>query len=282
MIEPVRSGRALLDEVRGTRPGAGSVAVWWLGQSGFLVKSAGVTLLIDPYLSEHLTAKYEGTPRPHVRMTRAPVRGADLAGVGIDLVLASHKHSDHLDPGTVPDLLAAAPAARLLLPAAIAEHAETLGLTPDRVVGLAAGDVYDGPGVSVRAVPSAHEGLDTDGRGRHLYLGFVVDVGGLRLYHSGDTLAYDGLAAAIGAPLDVMFLPVNGRDPSRGVPGNMTAAEAVDLANEARPRFVVPHHYDMFTFNTVPVGDFEAEARRLGHGVSPRVLRCGERWEVQR
>ena len=60
----------------------------------------------------------------------------------------------------------------------------------------------------------------------------------------------------------------------------MSAAEAVDLAARVRPRFVVPHHYDMFTFNTVPVATFAAEARRLPEGVSPRVLRCGERWEI--
>jgi L-ascorbate 6-phosphate lactonase len=135
----------------------------------------------------------------------------------------------------------------------------------------------------VRAIPSAHEELDTDIHNRHLFLGFVIEVGGLRLYHSGDGLAYDGLAAAIGpGPIDVMFLPINGRDPARGVPGNMSAAEAVDLANRVRPRFVVPHHYDMFAFNTVPVAVFEAEARRLGPGVIPRVLRCGELWEVER
>ncbi len=281
MIEPWKSGRTLLDEIDDTHPAPGTVAVWWLGQSGFLLRSAGATLVVDPYLSDHLTRKYEGTERPHVRMTRAPLRGADLSGVA--LVLASHKHSDHLDPGTVTELLAASPAARLLVPASLVEYAAGLGLPGDRLVGLVAGQVFETPGVSVRAVPSAHEGLDTDGRGRHLYLGFVIETGGLRFYHSGDGLAHDGLAAAIGPePLDVMFLPVNGRDPARGVPGNMTAAEAVDLANVVRPRFVVPHHYEMFTFNTVPVAGFESEARRLRPGVEARVLRCGERWEVRR
>ena len=95
----------------------------------------------------------------------------------------------------------------------------------------------------------------------------MIEAEGLRLYHSGDSLAYDGLAERLGPePFDVLFLPINGRDPARGVPGNMSAAEAVDLATEVRPRFVVPHHYDMFTFNTVPVAAFEAEARRLPPG----------------
>src|SRR5271157_1637626 len=91
-------GPELIEEILETQPSPGSLAIWWLGQSGFLIKTDGGILVIDPYLSEHLTGKYEGTSRPHVRMTRAPLRGADLETV--DLVLASYKHSDHLDPET--------------------------------------------------------------------------------------------------------------------------------------------------------------------------------------
>jgi L-ascorbate metabolism protein UlaG (beta-lactamase superfamily) len=200
---------------------------------------------------------------------------------GLDLVLASHRHSDHLDPGTLPDLMAASPTAGLILPAAILDHAAAMGLPRERLVGVDAGEVVERAGFRVRAVPSAHERLDRDEQGRHLYLGFVIEAEGRRLYHSGDSLAHDGLVEALGTqPFDVLFLPINGRDPARGVPGNMTASEAVDLAARMRPRFVVPHHYDMFTFNTVPAEDFEAEARRLPPGVAARVLRCGERWEI--
>src|SRR5215207_5837667 len=116
MIEPVQSGAPLLKEIAETSPAPATVVVWWLGQSGYVIKSRSATVVIDPYLSEHLTAKYEGTAKPHIRMTRAPFRGSDLRG--IDLVLASHEHSDHLDPGTLPDLLAASPGALLVLPEA--------------------------------------------------------------------------------------------------------------------------------------------------------------------
>ena len=279
MIEPIRQGPELIDEIARTVPPAGSLVVWWLGQSGFLIKSPQGLLAVDLYLSEHLTKKYEATSRPHVRMTRAPVRGGELQK--IDLILASHKHSDHLDPGTIPDLLAASPGAMLVLPESTFVHAEQLGLPRKRLLGLDAGDTLERAGFRVHAIPSAHEGLDTDETGRHLYLGFVIEAEGRRLYHSGDTVAYPGLVERLGSePFDVIFLPINGRDPARGVPGNMTAAEAVDLAIEVRPRFVVPHHYDMFTFNTVPVDVFAAEARRLPAGVKPRVLSCGERWEI--
>jgi L-ascorbate metabolism protein UlaG (beta-lactamase superfamily) len=212
-------------------------------------------------------------------MTRAPIRGPELDHV--DLVLASHKHSDHLDPGTIPELMAASRGAILAVPDSIVQHAMQLGLTRDKLVGMDAGDTFERAGFRVRAIPSAHEGLDADTNGRLFYLGFVIEAEGRRLYHSGDTLAYPGLVEQLGsAPFDVLFLPINGRDPARGVPGNMTASEAVDLARELRPRFLVPHHYDMFTFNTVPVDVFEAEARRLPAEVEPRLLSCGERWEI--
>lgn len=279
MIEPVKSDADLLAEIRDSIPEPGALDVWWLGQSGFLVKSRAGLLVFDPYLSEHLTQKYAGTARPHVRMTRAPLAGGDLRDVA--LVLASHRHSDHLDPGTLPALLAASPGATLMLPESLLDHAIGLGLPADRLVGLDDGITAARGGFTVRGIASAHEGLDRDDRGRHLYLGFVVEVDGRRLYHSGDGLAYDGLAGRLGGDrFDAMFLPINGRDPARGVPGNMSAAEAVDLARAVRPRFVVPHHYDMFTFNTVPVAEFNREARRLPEGVEARVLRCGERWEI--
>jgi L-ascorbate 6-phosphate lactonase len=279
MIEPLLQGAELIEEIEATLPAPGALALWWLGQSGFLIKSPQGLLVVDPYLSEHLTTKYEGSSRPHIRMTRAPLRGTDLTVV--DVVLASHKHSDHLDPGTLPDLLAASPTAALVLPESLRGHALGLGLPADRLIGVDSGQVVERAGFRIRAVPSAHEQIDRDGAGRHPYLGYVIESEGLRLYHSGDSLAYEGLHGELGSePFDVLFLPINGRDPARGVPGNMTAAEAVDLAARVRPRYLVPHHYDMFTFNTVAALVFEAEARRLPPGVEPRILRCGERWEI--
>lgn len=277
LIRPVKQGADLVAEIEETEPKPGELAIWWLGQSGFLLKSRNGSLLIDPYLSEHLTQKYAQTDRPHIRMTEAPIRGGDLRR--IDLILASHKHSDHLDPGTLPALMEASPRARLGLPAPLLRHAESLALPSDRLVGLEAGQVWESLGFRIRAVPSAHEALDVDEAGRNFYLGFVIETDGLRLYHGGDGIPFDGLTDWLGGdPFDVLFLPINGRDPARGVPGNFNIVEAVDLASTVRPRFVVPHHYDMFTFNTARVADFEAEAQRLPTRTTAQVLKPAGRW----
>lgn len=280
LIQPIKKGAELAAEIRETMPKPGTLAVWWLGQSGFLYKSRLGTLVIDPYLSESLTEKYANTEKPHIRMTECPIRGNELPG--IDLVLASHKHTDHIDGATLSPLLGANPEAELCVPEALIHHCEKLGLPSKRLVGLDNGWEYERAGFKVRALPSAHMALDTDTSGLCLYLGFVVEVDGLRFYHSGDTVVYDGLVENLGpGPFDAFFLPINGWDPRRKVAGNMSAEEAVELANVCRPRFLVPHHYEMFTFNTVPIGTFEEAAKGLTAGVEPVVKRCGERWEIR-
>lgn len=284
MIHPLLSGDALVRQIRASIPPAGAVDVWWLGQSGYCIKSRLLTLYVDPYLSEHLTNKYAGTNKEHIRMTECPLRGGEVSDA--DAVLASHKHSDHLDPGTMPELMRASPQARLLLPAALVDYArDALKLPAKRFVPADAGETFDLGGATVEVIASAHEELERDDRGRHLYLGFVLNIEGLRLYHSGDTILYPGLTAKLAKPrLDVAFLPINGRDPRRkalGVAGNMTFDEVAQTCREAGPRVVVPHHYDMFTFNTADVGEFVEHMKRHAPDQAVNVLKCGEAWRVE-
>lgn len=278
-IQPKRSGPELIQDIHAAEPAPGTVAIWWLGQSGFLVKSQSGVLVVDPYLSDSLTKKYAHTDKPHDRMTDIPIQSGELTDV--DLVLSSHKHTDHMDPETLVPLMGRNAGAELAVPETFIHHVEKMGVPARRLFGLDAGWTCERAGFQVRAIPSAHEGVDQDAFGRHLYLGFIIEVDGVRVYHSGDTVVFPELLEWLGGErFDVLMLPINGRDPGRGVPGNMTAGEAVELACELRPRWIVPHHYDMFTFNTVPISLFEREAGRLPSGVNARIMQCGERWEV--
>jgi L-ascorbate 6-phosphate lactonase len=280
MITPVRSGLTLIDEINATQPQAGEVAIWWLGQSGYAFKSASALLYIDLYLSEHLTTKYANSSKPHIRMTEAPLRGEQIANAV--WVLASHKHSDHLDPGTLPALMRASPTARLILPAALVEHAVSLGLARERLVPTRGNETLrlSPQTVAVHSLPSAHPDFDDTPELGYPFLGFVLEMDGVRLYHSGDTLVYNGLVERLQAfDPDVLFLPINGTDAQRAalqVPPNMNHHEAVALAEAVKARLTIPHHYDMFTFNTVDVGEFERAAQAAG--ILYRVLRCGERF----
>jgi L-ascorbate 6-phosphate lactonase len=278
MIQPKQHGKALLDDIATTHPAAHEVAIWWLGQSGYAIKTGSVLFYIDLYLSEHLTAKYATTEKPHIRMTASPLRGSEITGA--EWVFSSHKHSDHLDPGTLPDLFNASPRARLILPLALVDHAVSLGLPRERLIPTRGEETFTAGPMTIHSIPAAHAEFDYDEDSGYPFLGYVIEVDGFQFYHSGDTVIYAGLADHLKQyRLDIAFLPINGTDERRlalKVPPNMNMQEAVELAQAIQPRLVIPHHYDMFTFNTAAVDEFVEIARRAG--VAHAVLHCGQRF----
>jgi L-ascorbate metabolism protein UlaG (beta-lactamase superfamily) len=283
MITPAQKGKALLNDIATTQPQPGEVAIWWLGQSGYAIKTASTEFYIDLYLSEHLTNKYKATEKPHIRMVEAPLRGADLARAR--WVFATHKHSDHLDPGTLPDLFQAAPEAKLVLPLALVNHAVELGLDRERLIPTQGNETLELDGLTVHSIPSAHPGLDYDDQTGYPFLGFLFEADGVKLYHSGDTIEYDGLVDRLHdfAP-DIVFLPINGTDERRkalGVAPNFSESEAVDIAQRVEAKLLIPHHYDMFTFNTADQNRFRQYVTAANQPF--KQLEVGERfiWEPE-
>ena len=277
MIRPLLQDDALLEDIERARFDAPEhLHLWWLGQSGFLVQWQGRHLLLDPYLSDSLTAKYAASDRPHVRMTANVIAPERLTF--IDVVTSSHNHTDHLDPDTLVPLMRANPALQLVIPEANREFvADRLKCSADLPVGLVADQEITLPPFHIRGVPAAHNALKTDDHGLNRFLGYIVQAGPWTLYHSGDTLRYEGLEAKLCRHrVDVALLPINGDSPERGVAGNLDGREAVTLAKDIGARLVIPCHFEMFEFNTVDPALFIASAQELGQEF--RVLRAGEHW----
>jgi L-ascorbate metabolism protein UlaG (beta-lactamase superfamily) len=104
----------------------------------------------------------------------------------------------------------------------------------------------------------------------------VVSAGPFRLYHSGDTVLFPGMAERLRPfACDIALLPINGRAPERRVSGNLDGLEAARLARAIGAGCVVPCHHEMFAFNTASPEIFVAECIRLGQ--PHRVARAGER-----
>ncbi|HZU26362.1 MAG TPA: MBL fold metallo-hydrolase [Bryobacteraceae bacterium] len=275
MIEPLLKDESFLGDVRAARAEGDALHLWWLGQSGFLVHHADTCVLLDPYLSDSLTKKYAATDKPHVRMTARVIAPEKLDF--IDVVTSSHNHTDHLDAETLLPLRAANPALRMIIPDANrAFVAERLGCDPAWPVGLDDGQSATVSDVRFTAIPSAHETVERDEAGRCRFLGYIVRIGRWTIYHSGDTVLYDGMAERIRpfAP-DLALLPINGAKPERRVAGNLDGREAARLAHDGAVKLVVPCHYEMFEFNTASPDEFVAEAKRLNQPY--RLLRAGER-----
>jgi len=280
MIVPWQKEEALLaDLAQAAAVDAAALQVWWLGQSGFLVEWAGRRVLFDPYLSDSLTAKYAATDKPHVRMTERCVAPEKLTG--IDWITGSHVHTDHLDGETLRGLAVGNPGARLVVPVPVVEEARRrVGEADLCVLGCLQEQLIGDIAITLEGVSAAHNEVEYDEQGAVKCLGFILRLGPFTIYHSGDTLWYEGLVERLLAagPFDLMLLPINGNLPERRVAGNLNGTEAAALARACGARWVVPCHYEMFAFNTVSPDEFVGACERLNQ--PHRVLRCGERFSL--
>ena len=242
-------------------PQVDGVGLAWLGQAGFALRSEGLRILLDPYLSDCLEKKYRGTKNPHERLMAAPIQLPEVER--LDWVLCTHQHSDHMDPEALPILASRSPKCRFIIPRASREHLLSLDVPDKQIAGINAWErMLLSSECSVEAIPSAHESLEENERGEYRYLGYVIRLGSITLYHSGDTIAYTGLAERVKAhQIDLALLPINGR--GKGVPGNFTFDEAIQLCQDARIPYLIPHHFGMFAFNTVDRRIIEASVAKV-------------------
>jgi len=277
MIKALLKDQAFLDDVKDAPSKPDTLHMWWLGQSGYLVKWKKVHLLIDPYLSDSLTKKYANTDKPHVRMGERVIAPERLDF--IDAATSSHNHTDHLDGETLVPLLQKNPGMRLLIPEANRDFvANRLQCLPDFPIGLNEKEKVELlPEVSVHGIPAAHNELERDDQGRCKYMGYVFQLGPFQVYHSGDTLWRQEIVDAL-EPFspDVAILPINGNVPERRVAGNLNAEEALRLGRTIGAKVLIPCHYHMFTFNTVDPDGFIAQAREASQAVA--LLQFGERF----
>lgn len=264
----------LADKLAG--PAADGPALYWLGQAGFVIDAGGYRLVIDPYLSDSLAEKYRGRIYPHERMMAAPITTDGLGRV--DLVLSTHQHTDHMDPATLQPLLAARPDICLVAPrAAEAEALKRSGIGRDRLHLIDAGEIISPlPNIRILATRSAHETLERDPMGYYRFLGYVIEIGGLRIWHSGDTIPFDGMVEELAAlKPDIALLPVNGRSAellANGVPGNLALGEAIGIARDIGAKALIAHHFGMFAFNTADPADID---RAAAGAERPRLFRAG-------
>jgi L-ascorbate metabolism protein UlaG (beta-lactamase superfamily) len=275
MIKALRKDRALLDDML-QQEDSSDLHCWWLGQSGFLVQYQGKRLLLDPYLSDSLTLKYASTDKPHERISELVIDPAMLPQ--IDLITSSHNHTDHLDAATLKPILENSPACKLIIPEANRDFvAERLHIEKTLPIGLNDGETYQDETFKITAIPAAHNTIDRNESGQCHYLGYFITVGGIRIYHSGDTLYYAEMEKLICdfAP-HVALLPINGNLASRKVAGNLNAEESVDLAKSCNIPYVIPCHYDLFAFNTADVNEFITIAKAKQQGYV--VLNLGGKW----
>ena len=266
---------AFLETVKKTEVPFGAGCLWWLGQMGLLVKLGETLLCVD----------YFASPLPERRLP-PPLPAEETEGV--DVFLGTHNHLDHIDHEAWKVWVRTCPRAKFVFPRLHRREVLADGIGGNRCLPLNDGESVKIGEVTVYAIAASHEFLDRDPEtGLYPALQYVIEGNGVRIYHAGDTLRYEGMLPKLRAfgPLDAILVPINGRDGKRyrdNCIGNMTFQEAVDLAGELSPGLTIPGHWDMFAGNP---GDPEAFAdyvdAKYGSGIPVLIPRPLEPIHVQ-
>ncbi len=249
----VMKGPGLKNEIDNSLVHEGQLAMWHIGQCGFIIKSVHLVVAIDLVLTDLLDKM--GNPRT---LFPPPFKPQDSPK--IDYICCSHAHADHLDIQTIQGVLKANPQARCIVSAAHKNLVKVLD--PLQVLFVQQDEKYDlAPNCSLEPITVAHEEYSFDDLGNSQYLGFLFDFGSIKLFHGGDSIAEPILEHRMlqELPLDCIMLPINGRDEQRhmrGIIGNMDSREAITFAGEIQAKLFIPTHFDMFAANGADLEEF--------------------------
>ena len=206
----------------------GHLGLDFIGHSAVVIDLDGVRLLTDPVTRARVGPLRRVEPVP----ARDRLRG-------VDAVLISHLHWDHLDVPSLRDLGRDTP---MFVPAGAGPWMGSAGFT--HVREMAVGDSVDIGGVLVRAVPAVHSGYRPPLGPTAPPLGFVVR-GSRSIYFAGDTDLFDGMGR-LGEPIDLALIPVWGWGPTLGRGLHLDPLRAAQSLRLIRPRAAVPIHWGTY------------------------------------
>ena len=235
-----------------------------LAWAGIRLELAGTTLLIDA-IAPHAD---DGQPGPE--LTRGP---------GRTFALITHHHGDHFDPHALAPVLGEN--------GYVVCGDETARLVTTHLVNIEPAQLYEpvfltrsGGEFAAFAVPAV------DGLGSP-QVSWVIDAGGKRLIHCGDTLWHGhwwDITRAYG-PFDIALVPINGfRNPNgrfldEGIPMGMTPEQAAAAAHALRARLAVPIHYGLHgdrNYREAPNALQTFKSAALAKGIPVKVLDPGD------
>jgi L-ascorbate metabolism protein UlaG (beta-lactamase superfamily) len=231
-MEATASSEAdLLDEVRRAEVPPGSVALWYTGGAGYIVKSVETTMLIDPFVGP-------SNPPNWIRAIPPAFDPERLDELGpIAAVLLTHEHGDHADPDALRPLSARSEAV-VVGPASCITVAQEAGYPADRCRVLEHHHSLLAGNIHVTAVPMHDPGA----KGCN---GYVLETDHIAILHAGDSLYFPGfLDLGKRWSFDAICVSVAANPPGRGI--YMDEADAARAARDAGTSMLIPQHYDLW------------------------------------
>jgi L-ascorbate 6-phosphate lactonase len=236
MILTKMPSNVFMDHIRSFHVNPGSIAIWTLGQNGFLLKSPeGTVVAVDPYLTDHCTSLNAEYGLDFGRILPVFVEPEDL---DVDLVLLTHSHLDHTDPETIRRFTRK-DEARFFAPWQACRGLPCLGVPSDRAEMIHPLETREFRDLRITGTWS----LPTDDSDLN-HMGFVVEfANGLKFHNTGDTAFHDLLGHVQKMEPQIMSLCINGGF------NNLDPWDGARIVGYVRPDVVIPAHFDMMVCN---------------------------------
>jgi len=252
-----------MENIRAFRVEKGSIAMWWLGQSGFIFKSPeGTTASVDLYLTDSCNGTAPGLDLSRkVPILMAPEQ------VEVDVYACTHNHIDHTDPETIRGLRNKDTAA-FVGPHPTCAVYKREGIETGRITPAWPDVELEFSDLKIRGTWS----LPTDDSDLN-HMGFVFQFGkGPKVWLTGDTDYHELLLSAAKHQPDVVLTVINGGF------NNLSHWEAAQVVSKVKPKIAIPTHYDMFPDNHVDPKQFRASMALNAPGVQYHELVHAEPW----
>jgi L-ascorbate 6-phosphate lactonase len=236
---------SLMQDIRAFPVPPKHVALWWLGQNGYIFKTPEGTLAsVDLYLTDSC-AELFGSLGVNLRR-RVPVL-IPPEEANVDIFACTHNHGDHTDPWTIRGLRNK-DAAQFVGPHPTCDVYRAEGIESGRIVPTWPDHTVEYRDVRIQGAFA----LPTDASDLN-HMGFVFEFGGgPRIYVTGDTDYSDLLAGARKHSPDMVITCINGGF------NNLSHWEAAQVVADIKPKVAVPCHYDMFPDNSLDPQQFRA------------------------
>lgn len=263
---------------------AGPESLTWLGHACFLIRTAGFSILTDPFLSDYASPVAGLGPKRYV----PPGLPID-ALPKIDAIVISHNHYDHLDERSVREIsLKVGGAGVAIVPTGLGSFFTSRGYSDVRELGW--GEGTSSSSVSFSCLPCIHfSGRTPFDRNRSLWASWSIVSASLRVFFAGDT-GYGPVFAETGArhgPFDLALVPIGAYEPSSIMrPVHCDPEEAVAVGRDVRAKTLVAMHWGTVVLTDEPPFEppvrFRAAANRAGYPDDRAwVMRIGETREIR-
>ncbi|MGI5918705.1 MAG: MBL fold metallo-hydrolase [Christensenellales bacterium] len=210
----------------------GQIAVFWLGQAGFLIKTdSGKLIAIDPYFSDCVERLIPEEGLGFKRLMPALCAADDLV---FDTLIISHEHYDHFDVDAINDMMKNGRTVVYTNSVAATQMID-IGLDASRVHVLEKARPVTLEDCTLLPVDCDHGALAPEA------MGVILEFPHVKLYYAGDTaLTPDRLQVPLKTLPDVAILPINGAF------GNLDSKAAAEYAAMLKCRFLIPCHFWTF------------------------------------